>query len=84
MHALGPAVAQFLLHGATGEVQPALIEKRTGLVRAGDPDHYRRSVSHTSEALFAFVQDGFGALLTLRYIFDSQQRSAAAHPVDAR
>src|SRR6516164_174914 len=42
MNTLGPAVAEFLLHGATREDQPAFVEKSEELVRAGCPDHYRR------------------------------------------
>ena len=73
MHALGPTIAHFLLHGAAGEGQPTLVEERTGHIRSRDPDHYGRRVSHVSETLFAFVQDGFGALLPLGNILNAQQ-----------
>ena len=71
MHTLGPTVALFLLHGSAREVQPTLIEKCTGFVGAGNPDHDGRCVSHVSEALFALVQRSFGALPALGNIVDA-------------
>ena len=56
VHALGPAIAQFLLHGPTPELQPCLVEESAESVLAGDPDHHGRRISHIAEPLFAFAK----------------------------
>ena len=62
MHAFGPSLAEFLLHGAAGEGQPPLVEERAQLVRSGHPDHHRRRIGHVPKALFALAQGRLGAL----------------------
>ena len=73
MDAFGPAVPQFLLHGSARKGEPTFVEKCTGFVRTGNPNHDWRCVSHVSEALFGLVQRSFGALLTLGNIIDAQE-----------
>ena len=58
MHAAGPPVPEFLLHGASRERKPGLIEERDLLALVGNPDHHRRRVGHVAETLFAFSQGG--------------------------
>src|SRR5262249_5738172 len=50
MHAVGPAVAELLRHGAPGEGEPRPIEPGAELVGAGDPDHDRSSVHRRAKA----------------------------------
>src|SRR5262249_3502306 len=49
MNTLCPAVAEFLVERASGEIEPALVEKRTELVRARHPDEHRGSIGHRAE-----------------------------------
>ena len=45
-----PPIANFLLQPATGEVEPALVEKGTALVRGRHPDHHGCGVGHSAKA----------------------------------
>ena len=45
-----PPIANFLLQPATGEVEPALVEKVTALVRGRHPDHHGCGVGHSAKA----------------------------------
>src|SRR5262245_60753380 len=59
MHAVRPALSEFLLQGAPRELEPALVHERTELVGAGDPQQCGCAVGHGAEALFAFLQRAF-------------------------
>src|ERR1700732_4546767 len=69
VHLLNPTVADCLRHAAAGKCQPSPVEKSEELVRAGDPNQYRRCVGHIPETLLAFANRGFGPL-ALRYVMN--------------
>ncbi len=62
MQVVAPAVTDFLLHVATDEIQPALVEPGAALVLAAHPDEHRRRVGGGAETLFAFTQRRLGAI----------------------
>src|ERR1700730_8000034 len=49
VNAFGPAIPEFLRHGASGERKPSLVEPDPGFVFAGHPDHHRGSVHRLAE-----------------------------------
>ena len=75
MHASGPTLAHFLLHGAARELQPDLVEKSTKFVRSGNPDHHRRCVGHAAEPLLALPQRLFSALALSDVLTDAYARA---------
>jgi hypothetical protein len=70
MHTADPTLAEFLSHGAAGEIQPCLVKERAKLVWARYPDHHRGHVGHIPKTLFALTQSRFG-LLTFRDVMHS-------------
>src|SRR5262249_15104122 len=44
-----PAVAQFLFHRASSEVEPVFVEESAEFVHSGHPDHDRRRVRQNTE-----------------------------------
>ena len=56
MHALGPAVAQFLLQRPAREIRASRVEKVAELVRARHPDHHRRGVGDGAKTRLALPQ----------------------------
>ena len=56
MDAFGPAVAEFLLERAAGEVQPGLVEISAEFVHAAHPDQHGCGIGHAPEARFTFAQ----------------------------
>ena len=58
MDALPPAAPKFLLHGATGKLEPGFVEEGATLVFAGHPDQDRRGIGRGLKAFLAFRQRG--------------------------
>ena len=56
MHSLGPSIAQLLLAGAAGELQPGLVEVVAFLVGAGGPDQRPTGIGQRAVALFLLPQ----------------------------
>src|SRR5437588_3322806 len=61
MNTFGPTIAQFLLHGSPGKIEPAFVKKVAELVRTRHPDQHRRGVGDRAKTRFALTQ------LFLRY-----------------
>jgi hypothetical protein len=55
MHALEPAITQFLLERSSGKGKPRFIEPVAALIRTGAPDHDGRR-GHTGEPLLALLK----------------------------
>src|SRR6266480_6753315 len=49
MHAVSPAVPHFLLHRATGKLEPDLVEESAKFVHAGHPDKNWGGIGHDTE-----------------------------------
>src|SRR5205807_10650023 len=62
VHALHPAIAQFVMQGPAGEVAPALVDAVALAARIGPPDHDRRRIRQGAEAHLALAQPMFGTL----------------------
>jgi hypothetical protein len=56
MDVFGPPIAKLLLHCATDEVQPGLVEPGAQLVDATYPDHDWRSICGEPETPFALLE----------------------------
>lgn len=52
VHALRPAVADFVVHRPADEIQPRFIESRASLVRTAHPAHHRGGVGQELESPF--------------------------------
>ncbi len=61
VHTLDPAIAEFLFHRASGEVEPCLVEKGGVPVRTGCNDHHRGRVGKAPKTRLALPQRGFDA-----------------------
>ena len=62
VYASRPAFAKLLLDRASGEIEPAAIEKGAELVGTGHPDECGSRVGHEAKALFAFAENRFLSL----------------------
>src|SRR5882724_4449418 len=62
VNTLCPPVAEFLLQGPAGKVEPTFVEKNTELVRARHPDHHGCRIGHGAEALLTLSQRFVGRL----------------------
>ena len=60
------------------------LKKVQELVRAGNPNHYRRCVGHIPETLFAFAQRGFGPPALGDVVNRSNQMGTSAFVVKDR
>src|SRR5262245_40066746 len=58
MHVLDPAAPDLCVYTAAGKLEPPSVEKDAELVRARDPNHYRRGICHGPEALFTLPKLG--------------------------
>src|SRR5215510_6146516 len=56
VNSLCPAIAELLLQGPAGKVEPTLVEKGAGLVRVRHPDHHRRRIGHGVKTSLALPQ----------------------------
>ena len=56
MHTFGPAISHFLLHRATGKLEPRFVEEITKFVHARHPDEHGRSVGDRAKTLFTLTQ----------------------------
>src|SRR5262249_14268238 len=75
VNSLCPAIAELLLQGPAGKVEPTLVEKGAGLVRVRHPDHHRRRISHGVKASLALPQ---------RFVGTFAFRDIQGHPTQAK
>src|SRR6202007_1925598 len=59
---LRPAVAEFLVNGSAGEVQPGLVEVGAEFVSPRHPDHHWSTIGHQPETRLTLAQFRFRAL----------------------
>src|SRR5215831_16747009 len=60
VNSLCPAIAELLLQGPAGKVEPTLVEKGVGFVRVRHPDHHWCCISHGVKASLALPQRFLG------------------------
>src|SRR5499433_4506904 len=75
VNSLCPAIAELLLQGPAGKVEPTLVEKGAGLVPVRHPDHHRRRIGHGVKASFALPQ---------RFLGTFALRDVKGHPTQAK
>ena len=71
MHALSPAISEFLVHRASGKVEPWTVEPRTLFIGVCDPDHHGSRVGHNAEPLLAFSERLFHPLVFFNFGCDA-------------
>src|SRR5215510_3624415 len=74
VNSLRPAIAELLLQGPPGKVEPTLVKKGAGLVPVRHPDHHRRRIGHGVKASFALPQ---------RFLGTFALRDVKGHPTQA-